>query len=64
MRASAAEAGAEVLIVSSDKDLMQVVRPGVTFYDFGDRAFKGKPGHRPERKLDRDGVIDKFGVPP
>ncbi len=58
-----AEAGAEVLIVSSDKDLMQIVRPGVTFYDF-ESGIKGKPGYRPERKLDHDGVVEKFGVPP
>lgn len=59
----ASEVGAEVLIVSADKDLMQLVRPGVTFYDF-ESGLKGKPGYRPERKLDRDGVIEKFGVPP
>jgi DNA polymerase I len=59
----ASEAGAEVLIVSADKDLMQLVRPGVTFYD-PESGLKGKPGYRPERKLDRDGVIEKFGVPP
>ena len=59
----AAAAGAEVLIISSDKDLMQVVRPGVTFYDF-ESGIPGKPGHRPERRLDREGVIEKFGVPP
>ena len=59
----AARNGAEVLIVSSDKDLMQVVRPGVTFYDF-ESGIPGKPGYRPERRLDREGVIDKFGVPP
>ncbi|MBL8667816.1 MAG: DNA polymerase I, partial [Rhodospirillales bacterium] len=29
----AAEAGAEVTIVSSDKDLMQLIRPGVSMYD-------------------------------
>jgi len=58
-----ADAGADVLIVSSDKDLMQMVRPGVTFYDF-ESGIKGKPGYRPERRLDRDGVIEKFGVPP
>jgi DNA polymerase-1 len=59
----ASSAGAEVLIVSSDKDLMQVVRPGVTFYDF-ESGIPGKPGYRPERRLDRAGVIEKFGVPP
>jgi DNA polymerase-1 len=58
-----AKAGAEVLIVSSDKDLMQMVGDGVTFYDF-ESGIKGKPGYRPERRLDRDGVIEKFGVPP
>jgi DNA polymerase-1 len=59
----AAEAGAEVLIVSADKDLMQLVRPGVTFYD-PESGLRGKPGYRPERKLDRNGVVEKFGVPP
>ena len=59
----ASAAGAEVLIVSSDKDLMQAVRPGVTFYDF-ESGIPGKPGYRPERRLDREGVIEKFGVPP
>ena len=59
----AADAGAEVLIVSSDKDLMQMVRPGVTFYDF-ESGIKGKPGYRPERRLDSQGVVEKFGVPP
>ena len=59
----ASEAGAEVLIVSADKDLMQLVGDRVTFYDF-ESGIKGKPGYRPERKLDRDGVIEKFGVPP
>ncbi|GGC47631.1 DNA polymerase I [Chelatococcus reniformis] len=59
----AAAAGADVLIVSADKDLMQLVRDGVTFYDF-ESGIKGKPGYRPERRLDRDGVIEKFGVAP
>ncbi|HET9904078.1 MAG TPA: DNA polymerase I [Xanthobacteraceae bacterium] len=59
----ASRAGAEVLIVSSDKDLMQIVGDGITFYDF-ESGIKGKPGYRPERRLDREGVIEKFGVPP
>jgi DNA polymerase-1 len=59
----AAKAGAEVLIISSDKDLMQVVGPNVTFYDF-ESGIPGKPGYRPERRLDSEGVIEKFGVPP
>ncbi|HEX8663297.1 MAG TPA: DNA polymerase I [Beijerinckiaceae bacterium] len=59
----ASEAGAQTLIVSADKDLMQLVHDGVTFYDF-ESGIPGKPGYRPERRLGRDGVIEKFGVPP
>jgi DNA polymerase-1 len=59
----ARRAGAEVLIISSDKDLMQLVSDKVLFYDFESGA-KGKPGYRPERKLDVAGVVDYFGVPP
>lgn len=46
-------AGLDVVIVSSDKDLFQLVRPGVVVYD-------------PWRDLryDRDGVIEKMGVAP
>ena len=47
------DAGGDVTIVSSDKDLMQLVRPGVTMFD----GMKGK-------KIGRDEVIEKFGVPP
>jgi len=56
-------AGADVLIISSDKDLMQLVDDKVQFYDF-ESGQKGRPGYRPERRLDRQGVIDYFGVPP
>ncbi len=59
----AAAAGADVLIVSADKDLMQLVTPSVQFYDF-ESGSRGRPGYRPERKLDIEGVIDYFGVPP
>ena len=51
--------GAGVIIVSSDKDLMQLVGPLVRFYDF-ESGTKGKPGHRPERNLDRDAIIAKW----
>ena len=47
------DAGGDVTIVSSDKDLMQLVRPGVVMFD----AMKAK-------KIGRDEVIEKFGVPP
>ncbi len=49
----AIEAGKSCLIVSSDKDLMQLVRPGVSMLD----PMKG-------RAIGRDEVIEKFGVPP
>ena len=59
----AKEAGADVLIISSDKDMMQLVSDKVQFYDF-ESGTKGRPGYRPERRIDRQGVIDYFGVPP
>ena len=49
----AREAGGRCTIVSSDKDLMQLVGGGVEMLD----AMKN-------RRIDRDGVIEKFGVPP
>jgi DNA polymerase I len=49
----AAEAGAEVTIVSSDKDLMQLVTDKVTMYD----AMKNK-------RIGPDEVVEKFGVLP
>lgn len=51
--------GAGVIIVSSDKDLMQLVGPLVRFYDF-ESGSKGKNGYRPERNLDRDAIIAKW----
>ncbi|MBK8174736.1 MAG: DNA polymerase I [Rhodospirillales bacterium] len=49
----AREAGAEVTIVSSDKDLMQLVRPGVAMFD--------PMNNRP---IGADEVREKFGVGP
>ncbi|MFC3613299.1 DNA polymerase I [Lutimaribacter marinistellae] len=49
----AREAGGRVTIISSDKDLMQLVGNGVEMFD----AMKN-------RSIDRDGVIEKFGVGP
>ena len=46
-------AGGDVTIISSDKDLMQLVRPGVVMFD----GMKAK-------KIGRDEVFEKFGVPP
>jgi DNA polymerase-1 len=49
----ACEAGATATIVSSDKDLMQLVRDGVIMFD----TMK-------DRKIGRAEVMEKFGVPP
>jgi len=46
-------AGADVTIVSSDKDLMQIVQPGIVMYD----TMKNKV-------IGEEGVVEKFGVPP
>ena len=51
--------GADVIIVSSDKDLMQLVGERVRFYDF-ESGIKGKPGYRPERNLDREAIVAKW----
>jgi DNA polymerase-1 len=48
-------AGADVTVIAGDKDLMQLVRPGITMYD-------PMPGN--ERRIGREEVIAKFGVPP
>ena len=49
----ARDAGGRVTIISSDKDLMQLVGNGVEMYD----AMKNK-------RIDREGVFEKFGVYP
>ena len=49
----ARKAGGRVTIVSSDKDLMQLIGDGVEMLD----PMKNK-------RIDRDGVVEKFGVQP
>jgi DNA polymerase-1 len=49
----AREAGGRVTILSSDKDLMQLVGGGVEMLD-----------PMKNRRIDADGVLEKFGVPP
>ena len=46
-------AGAEVTIIASDKDLMQLVSDRIVMFD----TMK-------DRRIDIDGVVEKFGVPP
>lgn len=60
----AREGGADVLIISADKDLMQLVGPNVAMYDpASGEAQRGK-GFRPERRIGHDEVVAYFGVPP
>ena len=51
--ARACQDGYEVVIVTSDKDLMQLVRPGVRIYD----SMKDK-------NIGPEEVMERFGVPP
>jgi DNA polymerase-1 len=51
----ALEAGADVSIIAGDKDLMQLVRPGIMMFD-------PMPGN--ERRIGAEEVAEKFGVPP
>lgn len=58
----AVEAGHDVIIVTFDKDLYQLVRPGVTVFcpAVGDPRYSG---FRPEKWIGPDQVVEKFGVP-
>jgi DNA polymerase-1 len=49
--------GMDVWVVSGDKDLFQLVSAKVKIYN-------PQKGALPPEKLDRDGIIAKFGVPP
>ncbi len=60
----AREAGADVLIVSADKDLMQLVRPGVAMYDPASGDAKKGVGFRAERRIGEPEVVEYFGVTP
>ncbi|MBJ3776959.1 DNA polymerase I [Acuticoccus mangrovi] len=64
----AADAGADVVIVSADKDLMQLINERVSMYDpasgEGRRAGSGRMGVRPERRIGVDEVVEYFGVTP
>ncbi len=51
----ARERGADVLIISADKDLMQLIQPGVFMYD-------PASGERDERRIGENEVVDYFGV--
>jgi DNA polymerase-1 len=53
----ACDKGADVLIVSADKDLMQLIEPGVAMYD-------PASGDRDERRIGLPEVQDYFGVGP
>ena len=53
----AREAGADVLIVSADKDLMQLIEPGVAMYD-------PASGDREERRIGPAEVVEYFGLGP
>ena len=59
----AREAGADVTIVSPDKDLMQVVCEGVVMYDPAS-GMPGAAGARLEKVTRTPEVIEYFGVPP
>ncbi|HXW71900.1 MAG TPA: DNA polymerase I [Methylocella sp.] len=55
--------GADALIISADKDLMQLIGRGIAMYDpaSGEAAAKGA---REERKIGIEEVCGYFGVPP
>jgi len=54
--------GADVLIVSADKDLMQLIGPGVSMYDPAS-GIAGNAGAREERRIGEAEVQEYFGVP-
>ena len=61
--AQARARGADVLIISADKDLMQLIEDGVAMYDPASGE-AGAKGSREERKIGAAEVADYFGVGP
>ncbi len=59
----ARERGADVLIISADKDLMQLIGPGVSMYDPASGE-AGAKGAREERRIAEPEVVAYFGVAP
>jgi DNA polymerase I len=59
----AREKGADVLIVSADKDLMQLIEPGVSMYDPASGE-AGAKGSREERRIGLAEVTEYFGLGP
>jgi DNA polymerase-1 len=59
----AKERGAETLIISADKDLMQLIKPGVSMYDPASGE-AGAKGSREERKIGEAEVLEYFGMGP
>ena len=59
----ARERGADVLIVSADKDLMQLIGPKVWMYDPAS-GIAGNAGAREERMIGEEEVFAYFGVTP
>ncbi|GAC1335416.1 MAG: DNA polymerase I [Beijerinckiaceae bacterium] len=55
--------GADVLIISADKDLMQLIGPGVAMYDPAS-GIAGQAGSRDERRITEEEVFAYFGVGP
>ncbi len=59
----AKERGAETLIISADKDLMQLIKPDVSMYDPASGE-AGAKGSREERKIGEAEVLEYFGAGP
>jgi DNA polymerase-1 len=56
----AAAQGVEVVIVSGDKDFMQLVKPGITVLN----PWHGRPGRTSEKWYDTAAATTRMGVPP